>query len=194
MAIPTPVLVVFGSVPIGGYLELTKGSSLISAHGSQIAAITPAIIIGTGFWTLSHGFKVGKARTKYAELAKKDGEKDVDERFMLPNLYAQGTSKHVRAFNCIQRSHQHIFETFTTAAVGGLAGALTFPICSAVSTLMYAVGRYYLSKGYSECEGDASERYKYRSIAVFMWYGLLGNTALGMASCALIMSGKKTLG
>ena len=79
---------------------------------------------------------------KYAELARKDGEKDVDERYLLPNLYAQGTSKHARAFNCIQRSHQHIFETFTTVVIGGLAGAVTFPICSAVSTFMYAVGKF----------------------------------------------------
>ena len=59
----------------------------------------------------------------------------------ISNLYAQGTSKHVRAFNCVQRSHQHIFETFTTAAVSGLAGAVTFPITTAVSTLMYSVGK-----------------------------------------------------
>lgn len=66
----------------------------------------------------------------------------MDERFLLPNLYAQGTSKHVRGFNCVQRSHQHIFETFTTAVVGGLVGAVTFPICSAMSSLMYAVGEF----------------------------------------------------
>lgn len=84
MAIPRPILYVFGSVSIGGYLELSKGSSFVSAHRSQLFAITPAIIIGTGFWTLIHGFKVGKARTKYAELAKMDGEQYVDERYMLP--------------------------------------------------------------------------------------------------------------
>ena len=159
----------------------------------QLTAVTPAILLGTGFWTLAHGFTVGRARTKYAELAKKDGEKDVDERYMLPNLYAQGTSKHVRAFNCIQRSHQQIFETFTTCVLGGLAGALTFPICTSISTMVYAVGRYYLSKGYKECEGDASKRYKY-PVAKFMWYGFLGNVAFGMASCAIIITGKKTLG
>ena len=53
------------------------------------------------------------------------------------------------------------------------------------------VGRYYLSKGYAECEGDATARYKY-PVAKFMWYGFLGNVALGVASCALIISGKKT--
>jgi len=106
-------------------------------------------------------------------------------------LYAQGTSKHVKAFNCVQRSHQHIFETFTTVVLGGVAGAVTFPICTSISTLAYAVGRYYLSKGYVECEeGDASKRYKY-PVAKFMWYGFLGNVILGTASCALLISGKK---
>eukprot|EP01083_Nonionella_stella_P041695 112953_1 len=186
-----PLLLTLGAASIGGFVELSYGSSLLSAHGSQLTAVTPAILIGTGFWTLTAGFAVGKARTKYADLAKKDGEKDVDERFMLPNLYAQGTSKHVKAFNCVQRSHQHIFETFTTAVVGGLAGSVTFPITTAISSLAYAVGRYYLSKGYAECEGDASKRYKY-PIAKYMWYGFLGNTILGMASCAMIMIGKKS--
>ena len=106
------------------------------------------------------------------------------------NLYAQGTSKHVKAFNCVQRSHQHIFETFTTVVLGGIAGAVTFPICTSISTLAYAVGRYYLSKGYVECEGDASKRYKY-PVAKFMWYGFLGNVILGTASCAFLISGKK---
>lgn len=79
-----PLFLCLGSASVGGYIELTYGSSLLSSHGSQLSAVTPAILIGTGFWTLMHGFQVGKARTKYADLAKKDGEKDVDERFMLP--------------------------------------------------------------------------------------------------------------
>ncbi|KAL3823460.1 hypothetical protein ACHAXA_010220 [Cyclostephanos tholiformis] len=187
-----PLLYTISSAAIGGFVELTYGKSLVSAHGSQLAAVTPAVLIGTGFWALMHGFEVGKARTKYAELARKDGESDVDERYSLPNLYAQGTSKHVKAFNCVQRSHQHIFETYTAAVVSALAGAVAFPICTSISTLMYAVGRYYLSKGYLECEGDVSKRYKY-AVARYMWFGLLGNIALGTTSCVLVISGKKKL-
>ena len=56
------------------------------------------------------------------------------------NLYAQGTSKHVLAFNCVQRSHQQIFETFTQTVVSGLVGAVTFPLCTSISTMMYALG------------------------------------------------------
>ena len=79
-----PLLYTISSAAIGGFVELTYGKSLVSAHGSQIAAFTPAVLIGTGFWALMHGFEVGKARTKYAELAKKDGEGEVDERYSLP--------------------------------------------------------------------------------------------------------------
>ena len=139
---------------------------------------------------------MGKARIKYAALAKKDGETNVDERYLLPNLYAQGTSKHVRAFNCIQRSHQQIFETYTTVVLSGVMGAISFPICTAVSTFVYAVGRYQLSTGYAEAAeegGDASKRYKY-PLAKFMWYGFLCNVLLGMGSCGLIVGGKKTVG
>ena len=31
--------------------------------------------------------------------------------YSLPNLYVDGDTKHSKAFNCIQRSHQQIFET-----------------------------------------------------------------------------------
>eukprot|EP00574_Skeletonema_japonicum_P014643 CAMPEP_0201714214 /NCGR_PEP_ID=MMETSP0593-20130828/796_1 /ASSEMBLY_ACC=CAM_ASM_000672 /TAXON_ID=267983 /ORGANISM="Skeletonema japonicum, Strain CCMP2506" /LENGTH=200 /DNA_ID=CAMNT_0048203479 /DNA_START=91 /DNA_END=693 /DNA_ORIENTATION=+ len=195
-----PLLICLSTASIGGFLELTTSSKFTSSLNNsthQLTAITPCILIGTGLWTLAHGFTIGKARIKYAALAKKDGEPNVDERYLLPNLYAQGTSKHAKAFNCIQRSHQHIFETFTTATLSGIMGAISFPICTAVSTLMYAVGRYQLSKGYAEAgaeEGgaDASKRYKY-PMAKFMWYGFLGNVLLGMGSCGLIIGGKKTV-
>ncbi|EED88537.1 predicted protein [Thalassiosira pseudonana CCMP1335] len=189
-----PVAITLGTASIAAALEFTYTPSiaLLQSHSTQLTAVTPFILLGSGFWALSHGFTVGQARTKYAELARKDGEKDVDERYLLPNLYAQGTSKNVKAFNCVQRSHQHIFETFTTVVVGGLAGAVTFPVCTAVSTFLYAIGRVQLSKGYAESEGDATKRYKY-PLAKFMWFGFLGNVALGMASCGMIMMGKKTL-
>ena len=127
--------------------------------------------------------KVGAARTKYAELAKKDGEKDVDERYGLPNLYAQGTSKHVRAFNCIQRSHQHIFESFTQVCVAALTAAQSYPITAAVTTLCYAVGRVSLSNSYAQCDGDASKRYSFSKLAPYTWIGMLSTFLLGALSC-----------
>mmetsp|Transcript_18144 Transcript_18144/g.25573 ORF Transcript_18144/g.25573 Transcript_18144/m.25573 type:complete len:194 (-) Transcript_18144:71-652(-) len=159
---------------------------------SSWIGLTPALFTGMSFWALTHGMKVGKARNKYIELAKKDGEKDVDERYGLPNLYAQGTSKHARAFNCVQRSHQHIFETFTGAVVAGMAGAVSYPITTAASTLVYFVGRVSLSNGYAAADGDATKRYS-SPFARYFWYGLLCNIFLGLISSANMVAGKKIL-
>lgn len=51
----------------------------------------PIIILGTTYiWLLKIGFlDVGPARSKYSQLAEKDGEKDVQERYAYPNLYAR---------------------------------------------------------------------------------------------------------
>ncbi|KAL7484440.1 hypothetical protein ACHAW6_010966 [Cyclotella cf. meneghiniana] len=191
--IPKPVAIVMGAAATSGYVEYNYGSSMISTpRTTQLAAITPAILLGTGFWAFTHGFVVGKARTKYAELAREDGETDVDERYLLPNLYVQGTSKHAMAFNCIQRSHQHIFETYTQAVLGGLAGMISFPISTAISSMMYAIGRVQLSRGYAAAEGDPKKRYEAR-FSIWMWFGFLGNVCFGLGSCGLIMAGKKKL-
>ena len=76
MSFHKPLLITLGTATAGAFVETKYGScSYVSAHGPQLSAVTPAILIGTGFWTLTHGFQVGKARSKYSELAKKDGEK-----------------------------------------------------------------------------------------------------------------------
>lgn len=142
---------------------------------------TALVLTGLGFWSTMHGMVVGKARTKYMEQAKADGEADVEERYMLPNLYAQGTSKNVKAFNCVQRSHQHIFEGLTQLCVASLVAALSFPISTAISTTVYAIGRYQLSNGYAETEGDASKRYS-KPLSSMVWYGMLTTSMLSLFS------------
>ncbi len=47
------------------------------------------VVTVTYLWVLMVGMKVGMSRSKYAELAEKDGEKDVEARYKLPNLYAR---------------------------------------------------------------------------------------------------------
>ena len=64
-----------------------------------------------GFWVTLFGFKVGGARSKHRDQAAKNGEKNTEARYAYPNLYVDGNTKPARAFNCKQRSHQHIFET-----------------------------------------------------------------------------------
>lgn len=156
----------------------------------QYYAVTPAILIGMGFWVTTFGMKVGAARRKYKELAEKDGETEVAERYDLPNLYAQGTSQHARAFNCVQRAHQQIFETFPQVILSSLVAAWNFPISAALATTVYCAGRVAFSNGYAEAEGDASKRYSSK-LAKYMWYGIVANTFLGIFSCAKMVMGEK---
>uniref|UniRef100_A0A6U2YMJ0 Glutathione transferase n=1 Tax=Entomoneis paludosa TaxID=265537 RepID=A0A6U2YMJ0_9STRA len=181
----------FAAAGIGAFVETKYGPSLQPtgpAGLSPLFAATPLVLIGVGFYTLTMGMEVGKARNKYMELAKKDGEKEVEERYGLPNLYAQGTSKHAKAFNAVQRAHQHIFETFTTVSIFGLAGALELPICTAISTMIYAYGRRIFSNNYSQSEGDVGQRYSKNPHARLFWVGMLGNMVLGVISCVKILS------
>lgn len=151
--------------------------------------LTPLLLTGAGFWVLLHGFSVGDARTKYIEKAKKDEEEDVDERYALPNLYAQGTSIHARAFNCVQRSHQHIFESFNTVILTSLIAATSYPLAAATSTAIYVAGRICASRAYAAAEGDPSKRYS-NVLAFQMWRGLLANIMLAFISSANMISGK----
>jgi uncharacterized membrane protein len=172
----------------------SKYASSTTLEGSAlggVVGVTPMLIVGTGFWAVIHGFTVvGKARKKYMELAKKDGEKEVEERYDLPNLYAQGTSKHARAFNCVQRSHQHIFETFPQTIASAMIGWNIYPISSAIFMAMYSLGRITLSQGYAATEGEASKRYSSK-FAFLTWYGVLCLHALAMAAAAKMMLGGK---
>jgi MAPEG family len=104
-----------------------------------------------GWWSLSYGFLVvKKARLEAIEQAKKDGEQDGEERYALPNLYAQGgTSKVAATFNCVQRSHQHVLETFTQAVATSLFASVHYPLAAAFNALLYSVGRHVISNGYA---------------------------------------------
>jgi MAPEG family len=188
MMIKSSLLAVVGSLAESKFAAKDTAGP---AGQSSLFGLTPMILIGTGFWITMHGFTVvGKARTKYMELAKKDGEKDVDERYALPNLYAQGTSKHAKAFNCVQRSHQHIFEGYSQVCLAALISAVSYPITAAVCTAMYAVGRYKITQGYAAAEGDPSKRYA-SPLAIAMWYGMLALYMLGTLSSAKMIIGDK---
>merc|ERR1711971_1171824 len=99
------------------------------------------VISVTYLWVLMLGMKVGAARSKYSALAEKDGEKEIAERYQLPNLYAQGTSKHARAFNCVQRSHQQILETFTGYCCTVLFTGWLYPVTAFVLASLWLYSR-----------------------------------------------------
>jgi len=178
----------------GSVLEAKYGPHPYSGNpkDGNLFFLTPAIFSAMGFWVMLFGFKVGEGRKEAIEAAKKDGEKDVEDRYDLPNLYAQGTSKHAKVFNCIQRAHQHIFETFSQAMLTGLVAAASFPLTAAFSSALYCVGRCALSSCYAGCEGDPSKRYSSK-LAVFTWYGLISNWMLAMGSCVFQIVGKKRM-
>ena len=176
---------------IGMYVESKMSPTIFAPppEGQIISPLffaTPAILLGVGFFTLVHGTKVGSARRKYMELAKKDGEANAEERYSYPNLYVDGNTKHARAFNAVQRSHQHILETFPSAILGGCLGATQFPLCAACATLTYAIGRIVFSTSYANSEGDATKRYS-SPLAKYQWLGLLGNFILGFAAAVKIL-------
>lgn len=185
----------FGAGLLGAFLETKYGPEL--GTGSlglpTLFGATPLLLTGFSFWTLLHGFMVvGRARSKYIKLAEEAGEKDVEERYGLPNLYVQGTSKYAKAFNCIQRSHQHIFESFTGLCVVSIVAAVHYPICAAIGTFTYCLGRISLSNGYANSEGDASKRYS-SPFAPLTWYGLMGTFLLSALSSVSFMAGKPIL-
>lgn len=127
------------------------------------------VVTVTYLWTVTVGMSVGDARKKYSALAEKDGEKDVADRYQLPNLYAQGTSKNVRAFNCVQRSHQNLLETLPGYLLTVLIAGLEFPVTAFVLASMYLYSRMVWVKGYSNSMGDPVERYSHPFSAVF-WH------------------------
>lgn len=154
--------------------------------------LTPLLFTGFTLWVTTYGMQVGAARRKYIAQAKEDGETDVDERYGLPNLYAQGTSRNAKAFNCVQRSHQHIFENLTHAIVTGFVAAVHYPVMASLSSLTYIVGRVAFSNGYGKSDGDPSQRYS-SPLARYMYYGLAVNSFLSFVSCVNMLSGKKLI-
>jgi len=136
---------------------------------------------GACFWLTIYGFSVGAARTKFMELAKKDGEKDCEARYALPNLYVDGNSKHARAFNCVQRSHQQAFETLPQLLFFTAAAAAAFPLAAAANVGLWLVGRIYWSAGYAQSGGDAAKRYDH-PLAFLIFAGLVSQFFLAIAA------------
>jgi hypothetical protein len=182
---------VSGATLLGMFAESRAGIS--EKTNLSLFGVTPLILCGMSFWSLTYGFTVvGNSRRKYMEKAKADGEENVEERYGLPNLYAQGTSKNARAFNAIQRSHQHIFETLPGVMLTSIINAFQYPCLTAIYTAVYACGRVILTNNYGTSEGEVEKRYS-NPLARCMWYGILGNFLLSFVSCANMITGKKVL-
>ena len=145
----------------------SSSSGLMKGYGLVVGAWTLI-----GLWILLLGLSVGGARKKYIEKAKKDGEKDVEERYALPNLYVQGTSKHARAFNCVQRSHQQILECLPQVMMMALFSGVFYPCTTFIVSALWWQARRVWSSGYAASGGNPGERYSH-PLAMFIWTGYL---------------------
>jgi len=123
------------------YYSATQESSLLGGAVPRAVGVPLLLTCLACFWLTLHGFTVGSLRTKYMELARKDGEKDVDARYSLPNLYVDGLSKHARAFNCAQRSHQQAFETLPQLLFFTLVASAAYPLAAAGNVALWLIGR-----------------------------------------------------
>lgn len=165
-------------------LPLTA-SYLPAGYGLVILALS-----ATYLWMLLLGISIGSARTKYSELAEKDGEKDVAERYQLPNLYAQGTSKNALAFNCVQRSHQQIIETFPGYFCSVLFTGLEFPVTAFVMASLWLYSRMVWVKGYQESKGKPMERYSHPFSGIF-WHCMLALIMTSIMVAIELVLGRK---
>lgn len=129
------------------------------------------------------GMNVSKTRTQCKELAKKeDNDKDAEERYSYPKLYAEGFSKNAKLFNCVQRAHQQAFETYPQFLAMSLLGSLQFPISVSLAGLLWNYSRVQWASGYAS--GEPSKRYDHWS-AYGIWSSLV---MLLFASTAVAIS------
>lgn len=75
-------------LPVVGWGFLDEPSAVVPGLPRGFG-LTVLILGVTYIWVLEVGMQVGAARGKYSQLAEKDGEKDVKERYAYPNLYAR---------------------------------------------------------------------------------------------------------
>jgi len=126
------------------------------------------------------------ARQLCKERAAQQGDKDAEQRFGYPNVYAEGFSEQAKLFNCVQRCHQHALETFTPYIVGSIIGGTQFPVTCCIGGLLWCVGRLVYSRSYSS--GDPTRRHEYL-ISYGIYVGVMMQmmatifTAAGILGC-----------
>lgn len=163
-----------------GLLE-AGGYGLPKAYGGVIAVN----LVASTFTLISLGMRVGQARKKLTEQAKKDGDEHADERFGLPKMQAEGFSDLAKKFNCIQRGHQQALETYGSFLALSAVGGVVFPITTIVSGALWIYARKKWAAGYAT--GDPDKRYQ--NAAAFHVWTALGNLMIASLGTALGVSG-----
>jgi glutathione S-transferase len=126
--------------------------------------------VGSGFTLIGLGMKVGKARTQCKEMAIRNGEKDVEYRYSLPNMYVDGNTEAAKKFNCVQRGHQQALETYPQFLCLSVLGGIRFPLFTALTGIIWMYSRVKWAEGYAS--GDPAVRYSHWA-SKGIWYALL---------------------
>jgi len=137
--------------------ELVAPSPMLGGLVSQLyGGVVLVNVVGSSFMMMYLSFMPGAARKTFTEKAKAAGDKDAEERFSLPKLYAEGFSKEAKEFNCHQRAHQQALETYSNFVACSIIGGIRQPLLTSLAGLLYIVARVKWAKGY--CTGDPINR------------------------------------
>jgi glutathione S-transferase len=147
-----------------------NASSVLPFLPHGYAAVLLVNVVGSGLVMAVLGTRVGQARTAFKEKALKNGDKDAEDRFSYPKLYAEGFSREAKDFNCIQRGHQQAIETYTQFVALSLVAGIKYPLVSTVGGLVWTVARFQWAGGYAT--GTPSRRYEFL-LSRGVWISLL---------------------
>lgn len=66
-----------------------------------------------------------------------------------PLLYAPAGHKHEKAFNCVQRGHQNMLESYAIVMLQMCVTGLVYPITASACGLIWSIGRVLYGIGYA---------------------------------------------
>lgn len=144
-------------------------SSLLPFLPRAYAGVVLVNVVGSSLALVVLGGKVGGARKRFVEKAKKDGDEEAEARYSYPKLYAEGFSENAKKFNCVQRGHQQALETYTQFVALSLIAGIKYPVATMVGGLLWNVARFAWASGYAT--GEPSKRYD-NILAVGIWTSL----------------------
>ena len=130
------------------------------------------------------GFMVGYARRQCVEEAQEAGDKDAEERYLLPKMQAEGFSATARKFNIMQRCHYQILESFQIWLVTSIIGGWEYPLSVAFFGAIWIKARMDWATGYKA--RGAKERYSV-GIAPWTWYAVFTPSMAIMAQCGKVL-------
>jgi len=130
------------------------------------------------------GGKVGAARKKCIESAKKSDDEEAESRYSLPKMQAEGFSVEAKRFNCAQRGHQQALETYGSFVAMSIIGGLAVPLVTAGSGLLWSIARKKWAEGYAT--GDPQQRYATKW-GFHVWTAL-GNVLVASLCTSLVVA------